>query len=364
MNQQSTLLPNTSLSYIGADVSKKTFDVALARPGQRFPAIPLQRFPAATFPRTAQGVGEFLAWLDGLTEKDDQEQQESRVVMEATGSYSTELAVWMLEQRPSLRPAIVNAYQTAAFIKSLNLRNKTDGLEARALALYGLERAPIAYEPPSPERAELRALTRYRDSLIKQKVALGNRSQDPVASAFVARSREQLLKRFNREIEKIQRQIHRVIDGNEQLKRDFDQLCTIYGVGVITAAVILAELGDLRRFERARQLTAFAGVSPKNTTSGTSVHGRPRLCKQGNPRVRQALYMAAVSAIRGKSDLTRTYFALTERGKAPKVALGALMRKLLTTMRAVLITGTPYDPNWKTCGKTPAQWQKTIQLST
>lgn len=337
--------------WSGNDVAKQTFDAAFVSAGHHVPAGRLRDLPVKRFPRTREGAKAYLAWLDTLAPG-----EAVRVCMEATGNYSTELAVWLLELRPALRPSIVNPNHTAAFIKSLGLRNKTDRIEARALALYGLDRRPVPYEPLSPEQAELRELSRYRDALVVEKVAEKNRSAEQNASSFVAKLQQKRLRLIEKDIQRLEAQMRHVVNQSPELKHDVEQLSTIYGVAFITAVVVLTELGDLRRFQRARQLTAFAGVSPCIRQSGTSVQKRTRMCKQGNPRVRQALYLAAVTAVRGDNDLRRTYLHLICQGKAPKVALGAVMRKLLTIMRAMLLRGKPYDPNHKAGGKLEAKY--------
>ena len=103
------------------------------------------------------------------------------------------------------------------------------------------------------------------------------------------------------------------------------------------APTILAEIGDLRRFGRARQLTAYAGVSPRVVQSGTSVRGKTRMCKRGNKRVRQALYLSAMATLNTKkpNTLSEMQHRLCNDGKQGKEALGAAMRKQLTVMRAI-----------------------------
>jgi len=335
--------------WVGMDVAKATFDAAWVRAEQRYPGTAWHEVPVRTFARSPEGVEAFLAWLDEVSQ-DGQADAGHRVCMEATGRYSTELAVWLLDKRPSLQPAIVNPAHTSAFIKSMGLRNKTDKLEARALGFYGVERRPVGYEPLTPARAELRALSRYRDTLVQQHVAQRIRAGEPVASRTVAQLQTKRIRLLKRDIERVETAMKRIVRQDPALERDVKHLSTIYGVGFITAVVVLAELGDLRRFEHARQLSAFAGVSPRIVESGASVNGRPRLCKQGNARVRHALYLAATTAIRGRNDLQRTYRRLVEHGKAPKAAIGAVMRKLLVLMRALLISGKPYQPQYKTCG--------------
>ncbi len=340
MNENSSRNISMGTHWVGADVAKSTFDAALVRCNQHYPDTPLREIPACTFERSSKGVQAFLSWLDaqGLEDTD------VRVVMEATGNYSTELAVWMLSQRQTLRPAIANPRHTSAFIKSMGLRNKTDRLEARALGFYGVERRPLAYEAPSPEQAELRALSRYRDSLVRQRTALKNQMKETCGSTFVQKNQAKRLRLLTRDIERVEEQMKALVAQHEDLNRDIELLMSIYGVAFINATTVLAELGDLRRFTLARQLSAFAGMSPRHRQSGTSIHGRSRLCKQGNSRVRQCLYLSALAAIRGNNQLRDTYQRLLAQGKPRMVALGAIMRKLLTLMRAILISGKRYQP--------------------
>ncbi len=273
--------------------------------------------------------------------------------MEATGRYSVELTSWLLAKRPSLRPAIENPKNTKAFIDSLNQRNKTDGLDARGLAFYGAERRPTPYEPLSKARQELRDLNRYRDSLVAQRTALKNRSHEKCASKIVARMQARQLRQLDKDIAAVEREMKSVIDEDEDFGRDFKLLTSIDGAGPITAMTVLAEIGDLRRFERARQLTAYAGVSPRVVQSGTSVRGKTRMCKRGNKRVRQALYLSAMATLNTKkpNSPSTMHLRLREEGKHGKSALGAVMRKQLTVMRAVIISEIPYDPTFKGRGK-------------
>lgn len=337
-------------SWIGLDVSKRTFDAGVLLGGRVEPAAALATLPARAFARTPEGVLDFLQWLDTLIEESEPVPA-PRCVMEATGRYSTELAVWLLAQRPCLAPAIASPRQTAAFIKSLGLRNSTDQLAARALALYGRERRPQAYVPLSPEEQELRDLCRYRDTLVRQSTAVKNQAGETTASAFVRHNQRKRLRLLAGDIERTETQLRDLVNQQAWLKHDVELLTTIYGVGFLTAVVIRAELGDLRRFDQARQLSAHAGLNPCIRQSGTSVHRRTRMGKQGNARVRQALYLSAIVTIQGRNDLQRTYRRLIDHGKSPMAALGAVMRKQLVLMRAILISGKPYDPNWKLGGK-------------
>lgn len=201
----------------------------------------------------------------------------------------------------------------------------------------------------TPERQALRDLSRYRDALVAEKVRESNRSEAPISITLVKAMRKRRLKSLEADIKKIEAQMAKLIEQSPELKRDLALLITMPGVAFITAAVVLAELGDLRRFQRARQATAFAGLSPHNRTSGTSVHSRAKLCKRGNSRVRQALYLSAMAAIRKQGPLKAMYERIVAKdGLKKKAAICAIARKMITMMRAILISEKNYAPLWKT----------------
>lgn len=337
--------------WVGLDVSKATFDAAWLSCADPAPSKNLARLPARAFDRTSAGVERFLRWLDAQLEGEKLEEVPVRCVMEATGRYSTELAVWLVEQRPGLSPAIAPPRQTSSFIKSLGVRNITDKIAAQGLAVYGRERAPEAYTPLSDGEFALREVCRYRDSLVRQRTMLKNQSGENTLNSFVVRNRAKRLGLLEKDIARSENEMCRMVGADPELERDIVLLSTIFGVGFLTAVVIRVELGDLRRFEKARSLSAFAGLNPSVRQSGTSVRGRTRLSKQGNSRARQALYLAAMTAIRKPSELSHTYQALKAKGKTHMAALGAVMRKILVLMRAILIHEKPYEPYWKLRGK-------------
>ncbi len=336
--------------WVGMDVSKPYFDAALLSQADQEMGAALRDFPATRFPRTKAGVKEFVTWLEGLL-GEGTEALETRVVMEATGKYLSALAVWLLESRRPLAAAIINPQPASHFIQSLALRNNTDRLAARALALYGAQRRPAPYEPLSKEEAGLRELTRYRHFLVEECTAMKNHAGEGAQTQAVLRMQARRRTRIEKDIAGLEEQMRAQIAKAEELKYDIALFETIYGIGFITAVTVRVELGDLRRFERARQLSAFAGLSPREIQSGTSVRKRTRMSKAGNKRVRSVLYMAACAAIARPNPWQAYYLHLRANGKKPMEALGALMRKLLVLMRAILISGKPYDPQYKTSGK-------------
>lgn len=321
--------------WSGIDVAKATFEAA--RWGQES----LQEMEVRSFARTKCDAASMLTWLRG----EAPEGSRLGVVMEATGSFSEELAGWLLELDPTLCVAIVNPTQTSAFLRSLGLRNKTDGLDAKALARYGHDRQPMAWEKPAPEMSILKDLVRTRGDLVDTLTAMRLRLKDHDRSSKVAiRALKSVIKALEQQVEALEKGTRAHLDRHEALARQAKRLQSIAGVGFITAVTTMVELGDLRRFTRSRQLTAFAGVSPRRKESGTSVRGKAHLCKQGSSRVRAVLYMASCAAVRFNPDLRLFYERLRAKGKLPMAALGAVMRKLLVLMRAVLQADRDWVP--------------------
>ena len=347
MSAQDNTNAETVACWVGIDVSKDFFDAAIAGSEQRFPSTSLKQLPCERFKRTQSGVKALLQWVDKHAPEGA---RGARAVMETTGKYSLELTAWLIEERKSMAPAIVNAGQVKSFVDSLGQRNKTDGLAARGLAFFGVERRPSPYELMSPERRELRELTRYRAKLVEERTALKNRIKEGSSSKTVSDMWTRQLEELNRDIKELEQGMEQLRKAHSPFKRDFALLTSIPGVGFITAMVVLAELGDLRRFERAKQLSAFTGLNPRIIESGTSVRAKTRMGKRGNRHVRQALYTSSMGSLltKASNDFKVKYTHLCDQGKAGKAALGAVMRQQLLVMRAVVINETPYDPLWKT----------------
>jgi len=198
----------------------------------------------------------------------------------------------------------------------------------------------------------LRDLSRERQSIVESITEHKQRARDYADNKLIHKVQLDIIKCLDKQLAKIEAAIKELIQGEVQLKADVELLDSVVGVGLITAVTILVELGDLRRFERARGLAAFTGVSPRERISGTTVHGKTRMCKTGSQRARRVLHMAAVATLKNDNRFNRFYKQLRERGKTHGQALGAVMRKLLLVMRAVLKSNQPYNDTHKTVENT------------
>jgi transposase len=320
--------------WVGVDVSKATIDVAFARPGTR-------KGLHHQFPRSRDGC---LACLDWVNDQIPREEG-ATFVMEATGAYSRELALWLKALSPGCRVSIAQPVQVHYFAKFLGRSNKTDAGDAMLLAEFGEQRRPSLFRPMSPAYVQLRALTRERSALVKASVSLGNRNETLSESTQAQEVRERMLAYHQKAVAELEEAIADLLATTPQLRQDYKRLQTVPGVGPVVAATLMGELGDLRDFPHPKALTAFVGVVPAVHDSGSSVHEPAHMTKHGSSRVRQVLYLAAMAAVRGNNPLTSSYQHLLEEGKPPMLALGAVMRKTLVLCRAILVADEDFDPN-------------------
>lgn len=138
---------------------------------------------------------------------------------------------------------------------------------------------------------------------------------------------------LDEQIARVEREIRQHFDDHPDLRRKRDLLTSIPGIGKTTAESILSEISHIDRFESAKAIAAFAGLSPRDRQSGTSIHGRPRLCKTGNSRLRKALYLPAIVALRFNPSLRIFAERLSSAGKSKLLIIGAVIRKLTVGTR-------------------------------
>ena len=316
-----------TLDFLGIDIAKKTFDVALLRG---------DKFRHKKFPNNAEGFKQLDAWL--------LKQSVIRIhaCLEATGTYSEALAVHLYQAGHTV--SLVNPARIKAFGQSELQRNKTDRADATLIARFCEKHRPVAWVPPPTEIRELQALVRHLDDLIGTRTQLTNRVSDGPKVESVLESLRSVIKTVNAEIKLTQKKIRKHINSHPGLKEDCDLLETIPGIGERTATILLGEIQQLGHYKHARQAAAYAGLSPRLENSGNSSK-RSRLSKTGNARVRKALFLPAITASRYNPVLRQFSQRLKRRGKTKMVVIGAVMRKLLHLAFGVLKTRKPFDAN-------------------
>ncbi len=316
--------------FVGIDVSKNTLDAALLKEEGK----PRHK----VFANSAAGHRQLLAWLI------DNSAAAVHACLEATGTWADGVALALHEAGHQV--SLVNPALIRAFGQSQLKRTKTDKADAQLIAHFCRMHQPPLWTPPAPEIRELQALVRRLQSLEEMRLMEENRLTSGVTSAEVQASLEEHIAYLQAQIDKTQRQIKDHIDGHPELKDKARLLDSIPGIGETTAALLLAELGDLTQFSNARQVAAFAGLVPRIRESGSSVRGRARLSKVGSSRLRKSLYFPAITALRFNPLIKALGVRLSAQGKSKMLIIGAAMRKLLHLAYGVLKSGKPFDPNF------------------
>jgi transposase len=262
---------------------------------------------------------------------------ELHACLEATGSYSDAVAVFLHEQ--GYRVSIVNPLRIKGYAQSNLRRNKTDRLDARLIASFCQTQEPEQWLPPSAEVRHLQALVRRIQVLEEMLQAEQNRLAN--AAREVQPSLERMIRLLEEEIRELEQQIKEHINGNAHLKEQSALLQTIPGIGRRTAHLLLSEV-EFERYHSARALAAQAGVVPRQRQSGTSLK-QTNLSKLGNGRVKKALYFPAIVATQHNEIIKEFAVRLRKKGKAPMQVVCAAMRKLLHIAFGVLKHGRPFD---------------------
>jgi transposase len=309
---------------VGIDIAKAKFDAAVFVDG---------KYKTKVFPNTPEGFEQVRAWLAPFATP--------QVCMEATGRYGEALATALADA--GLRVSVVNPAQIHAFGKAELNRTQTDKGDAKLIARFCALHQPPSWQPAPPAIRELQALVRRLEDLLEMRQMERNRQDG--ADPAVADSLATVIAALDAEITELRDRIRRHIDQDPDLRQRRDLLDSIPGLGQATIPVLRAVLGDITRFDNARAVAAFAGLSPAERQSGRW-RGQTRLSKTGEPLLRKALYMPALVAWR-HNPLIRTFCErLKTQGKNGKLVVGAAMRKLLTLAYGVLKSGQPFDPNF------------------
>lgn len=340
--------------WIGIDVGKSTCVAALDRPSIDgvWERIPVMELPILTFANTQGGVKKLLHWIQKqktVFERETASEKsglviESKVVMEATGIYSRNLEKLLLAQRPELPVAIENANLIRSYRLSLNLKNETDCLDAKAIAYYGGDRQPEPSKKSGKCYLELCEMCRLRDFYSKQLWALQN-MHESLESDMLQRMDTAVIKMARRKVDELTREITKYVESHDELRQEAAIMTSIPGIAILSAAIILGELGSLKDYATRNKIGAIAGLNPLIKESGTSIR-RYRLSKKGSALVRKVLFMDTTTAIKGIPFLNTFYHRLISNGKSPKTAKCACMRKLLLILRSMVVNGRPYDPNY------------------
>lgn len=304
--------------WVGVDVSKSELVVAV-RPGGEF----------FTLANDERGVAQLSKRLSALGC--------TRIVMEPTGGYEAAVAAALWAQ--GLPVFVVNARWIREFARGLGQLAKTDALDARILALYA-ERAELEpRELPDEQTRELRALLLRRAELVEMLVMEKNRLEH--APQRLRRELNGHIDYLTKRLKRLDHDLDQMVKSSPLWREKSALLSSMPGVGPVLRASLLGQLPELGRLNRG-EVASLLGVAPFPHDSG-KLRG-VRAIAGGRAALRRTLYMGALSAIVHNPPLRRYYFHLRDKGKPGKVALVAVMRKLLCILNVMLKTKTPWSP--------------------
>jgi transposase len=298
-------------AYAGVDISKEGLDVSLV--GQ----------PPCRYANDTTGIAALIKVLKKLP-------QPVQVVCEPSGGYERDLlsALWTA----GLAVSLVHAARIRAFARAQGLLAKTDPIDAVVLREFGELLKPETLAAPSPQQERLAALVQRREQLVNL-LSMEDQRLAQARDAVVRKMSERLLKKLATQIEQMDALIEEQITAAKTLKSQSERLQQVKGIGPVTASTLLAELPELGTLSR-NESGALAGVASYNRDSGE--HRGRRTIRGGRVKVRRVLYMAALVAARYNPILQAFYQRLVAAGKPKKVAITAVMRKLVVLLNHLL----------------------------
>lgn len=337
-----SFVPSLTLRQaVGIDMANLSFEAVLG--AEKFRSQP-KLSKSESFENQASGFVELIQWVAGQ----EADPKRCLFVMEATGVYYEPLAHWLHDQ--GYQVVVLLANTVVSFAKSLNVKTKSDQVDAGVLAHMGCERQLDTWQPPLKEYKELKQLTRLRQRLVHQRSMLKNQqhatNKQALSSSFVIDTQQELILFLSKKILQLEKHIRNLIQAHDELEQKYNWVCSIPGMGDTTAAILLAETQGFLAFRNQAQLVSYAGLDVIKRQSGTSIKYKERISKKGNHRIRKALFFPAMVAPKHIPAFERLYKRINEKNPDTKMkGAVALQRKLLVLAYQLCKKQQAYEPN-------------------
>ena len=313
------------MKYFGIDISKDVFDVF---------DYSLKNHQ---FTNNRLGFKNLVKLLD----------PDAVCVMEATGYYHLQLAYFLLDQ--GYQVSIVNPLKIKRFIQMNLSKIKTDKSDAKMIYHYGVSQHPSLWFGESKNQQECLQIVRLLSILVKQSTQLKNKTHGELVLGnppkLVDGSIKLLLKSIEKQIKKLELAIEKLVKTEHQEK--ITLLKSIPGIGNKTALTLLVLTDGFNRFNSSKELCSYAGITPIIRQSGSSVKGRPRISKIGNPKLLNLLFMCSFNACKYNRACKALYDRIVAKGKSKKLALIAVCNKLLKQAFSIVKNDIPYEDSFK-----------------
>lgn len=334
-------MKKTIKQVLGVDVAQKELVTCLAMKYDDWSEAP---YIHKTFPNTISGFKQLSQWITKVADAN----LTVNYVMEATGVYHESLAYYLRDDNQLV--SIVLPNKISHYAKTLNTKTITDQTSSEAIAQFGLERPTDQWEKPLPIYKKMKQLTRERDQIITERTSVKNQLHAEKAEAEPNKSslvrcdkRITLLTKLEKEIII---EIAALIKTDKQVNESIKLLRSITGIGMLTAAIVLAETNGFDLIRNKRQLTSFAGLDVKGHDSGTSVKGKRTISKRGNRYLRKAMHLPALTTIRHDKNFKEVFVRLVSKHGLKMKAVVAVQRKLLEMTYTIFKSKAKYDKEY------------------
>jgi transposase len=326
---------------VGIDVAQKELVVCL---GKMYDDQNSELYASKSFANTAKTFKVFVEWVKKFTDV----ALPVRFVMEATGVYHEALAYFLDDLQLDVTVVLPN--KISNYARTLEIKTVTDKTASEAIARFGLERNLEQWHRPKKVVKTLRQLTRERDQVVQLRSIIKNQIHAELAEAEpnkggLDRMKKQILF-FDKQEKEIIKELSDLVKEDANIKGSVDLICSLPGIGMLTAVTVLAETNGFELIRNKRQLTSYAGLDVKEKQSGTSVKGKPRISKRGNKYLRKAMHLPALAAIRHDERFKAVFARLVSKHGIKMKAAVAVQRKLLEMVYIIFKTQKPYDKNY------------------
>lgn len=334
-----------SKQIVGIDISKDSFYACYKI---RYENERVVIKGITSFENTFDGFILFLNWCE---KRNKTPEIKPIYVMEATGVYYEDLAYFLNSKEKIV--SVQLAQKIKYYAKSCNLKTKTDKVDCKMIAEFGIEKnlkGTDLWTPPSKEFKIIRDLSRERSSLKRSQTSAElqlhamNHSHEKTKSV-IAMKEEQIVF-YQTQVKKVEKEIENLVKKDKGLYAKIEKIQTIKGVGFITIITVLTEVNGFLLFKNIRQLVSYAGLDVVDKESGKYV-GKTKISKKGNVHLRTALYMPAISAIRYNEDLKSFNNRVMKNRKIKKQGIVAVMRKILILIYTLWNKDEKYIENYQ-----------------
>ncbi|MFV9552169.1 IS110 family transposase [Algibacter sp. PT7-4] len=313
------------IKYFGLDISKDVFDVCD------------NHHNYYQFKNSLIGFKKLLKLLDHNTV----------CVMEATGYYHVRLSYFLLDN--GFKVSIVNPLKIKRYIQMEMCKIKTDKSDSKMIQLYGQDQKPKLWFGQSKTQQESLQISRLLSVYSKQSTQIKNKIHGEIVlgtpSKAVLGSLKRQLKSLKKEIELLETKLEENVKSEYQASLTL--LKSIPGIGSKTGLMLLVFTDGFKRFESSKELCSYAGITPIIRQSGSSIKGRPRISKMGNPKLRSLLFMCSFNACKYNSACKALFDRIVAKGKCKKLVLIAVCNKLLKQAFSIVKKGIPYNPEFR-----------------